>query len=250
MEDQQSIDRNNLLVKLEGVFLNRLEKALESYTADEKIELTESVLAMIKFFKENDKPGNFEKFSESDKALKLKYRSRLKPFLEENLDLMLDPQHCIYASKLFLPEEYNLLQDQFLTDKEYQNYLQRLLWFVKNYLGHLYISPIEGMDTVSLSGKGKEITLRKQALAMCFLFEYLGINDNGQGTAKANFIKFLTGGSYDNIYKVVQNPRKVGDGEKARKHYISELKFIKEYFEKLEFDGVVTILDNEIDQNR
>jgi len=66
----------------------------------------------------------------------------------------------------------------------------------------------------------------------------------GNKTEIARFIEFLTGKSYDSIYKKVREPLKLKDSE-AKK----DLEFVKAYFVKLGLSEIVKMINNEIAQS-
>lgn len=92
--------------------------------------------------------------------------------------------------------------------------------------------------------KNKEFTTTRQVLAIHYLLKYCQVK-NVDNTEKARFIQFLTGKSYDNIYKKVQSPLNGSD-----KHIAEDLKYIRTYFERLGLKEIVKMVSNEIDAGR
>lgn len=88
--------------------------------------------------------------------------------------------------------------------------------------------------------KSREHTTSRQTLALHFMFKYMQVT-NVDKTEVARFFQFLTGKSFDNIYKRVRDPYR--ENNKTLK---SDLKYIREYFNKLEMFEIVKMINNEI----
>jgi hypothetical protein len=85
-----------------------------------------------------------------------------------------------------------------------------------------------------------EFTMARQVLAIHYLMKYCQVKDVDQ-TAIARFIYFLTSKHHGNIYKLVRNPLK---GTLLKNN--EDLKFIRKYFEELEMEEVVKMINNEM----
>jgi len=88
--------------------------------------------------------------------------------------------------------------------------------------------------------KSKDFTTARQVLSVHYLLKYANVK-NVDKTEIARFIQFLTGKNLDNIYKKLQNPFKVND--KALKE---DLRFVRDYFERLNLPEIVKMINNEI----
>ncbi len=88
-----------------------------------------------------------------------------------------------------------------------------------------------------------EFTTARQVLAVHYLLQYVKVQ-NVNKTEIARFIEFLTGKSYDSIYKKVREPLKLKDSEAEK-----DLEFVKAYFVKLGLSEIVRMIDNEIAQS-
>ena len=86
----------------------------------------------------------------------------------------------------------------------------------------------------------EEFTMARQVLAVHYLMKYCQVKDVDK-TAIARFIYFLTSKNYGNIYKLIRNPLK---GTLLKNN--EDLKFIRKYFEELEMEEVVKMINNEI----
>jgi len=84
-------------------------------------------------------------------------------------------------------------------------------------------------------------TLARRVTAMVYIFNQMKIKEAASDTSIARFIEFLTGMSYDSIYKLVN-----GLYKRETTSTIKDLKFIKPFFEDLGWVNVVDKIDKEI----
>jgi hypothetical protein len=101
----------------------------------------------------------------------------------------------------------------------------------------------ETVSVSDLSDKSKEFTTARQVLAIHYLLKYSNVK-NVDKTEIARFIQFLTDKNFDNIYKKLQNPFKLNN-----KSLKEDLRFIRDYFERLGVLEVVKMINNEINVN-
>src|ERR1035437_2498982 len=86
----------------------------------------------------------------------------------------------------------------------------------------------------------EEFTMARQVLAVHYLMKYCQVKDVDKSVI-ARFIYFLTSKNHGNIYKLVRNPLK---GTLLKNN--DDLKFIRKYFEELEMEEVVKMINNEM----
>jgi len=60
-------------------------------------------------------------------------------------------------------------------------------------------------------------------------------------TEIARFTEFLTGKNYDNIYKKILNPFNVNE-----RVFKEDLRFVRNYFEKLKLNSIVKMINAEL----
>lgn len=96
------------------------------------------------------------------------------------------------------------------------------------------------IEMPEFSEKSKDFTTARQVLAVHYLLKYAQVK-NVDKTEIARFIQFLTGKNYDNIYKKLQNPFKIND-----KYLKEDLRFIRDYFERLDMSEVVKMINGEM----
>ncbi len=99
---------------------------------------------------------------------------------------------------------------------------------------------LSGKETEETEEKNTDFTTARQVLAVHYLFKFMQVK-NVDKTEIARFIQFLTGKNFDNIYKKLQNPLKIND--KSAKE---DLRFVREYYERLGITEVVKMINNEI----
>jgi hypothetical protein len=100
----------------------------------------------------------------------------------------------------------------------------------------------EEIETNFTDQKSSDFTTSRQILALHYMFKYMQVK-NVDKTETARFFQFITGKSFDNIYKRVRDPLR--ENNKTLK---SDLKYIREYFNKLEMLEIVKMINNEIAQ--
>ena len=98
----------------------------------------------------------------------------------------------------------------------------------------------EEIDVSEIPEKSKDFTTARQVLAVHYLLKYTQVK-NVDKTEIARFIQFLTGKNYDNIYKKLQNPFKINE-----KFLNEDLRFIRDYFERLGMSEVVRMINGEM----
>jgi hypothetical protein len=91
-----------------------------------------------------------------------------------------------------------------------------------------------------LTNRNPEFTTARQVLAIHYLLKYSKV-DQASNADVARFIEFLTGKNYKNIYKRVCNP--LGSRDKELNE---DLRFIRDFFEKLGLTEIVKMINNEI----
>jgi len=95
----------------------------------------------------------------------------------------------------------------------------------------------------------REFTTARQVLAIKYLFQFAGIKEiEYDNTELARFIRFLTSKELGNakiqntgIYKKIKNPYKDKESEKNE-----DLKYIRDYFQKLNLTKIVMMINEEI----
>jgi hypothetical protein len=98
----------------------------------------------------------------------------------------------------------------------------------------------ETTATLDKVEKSKDFTTARQVLAVHYLLKFANVK-NVDKTEIARFIQFLTGKNFDNIYKKLQSPFKLND-----KSLREDLRFVRDYFERLGLFEIVKMINNEI----
>ncbi len=89
----------------------------------------------------------------------------------------------------------------------------------------------------------KQFTLARQVLVFHYIFEYCKV-DNVDQSKKAEFIHFITGKNKKNIYDLVRSPL----ATKIKEFRKEDLQFIRTYFEDLKMEGIIRLINNELDK--
>lgn len=147
---------------------------------------------------------------------------------------------------------YNLLRSQYREPEHRLFYITFYFHYEKEYLNFLLekykemIEPETG--NVNEENINKEFTIHRQVLAIHYLLDTQDTYTKADKTEIARFIQFITGKETGtkkiadtNIYKKLKKPL-----DKTDKGVDSDLRFIREYFEKLNLQSVVDKINREI----
>jgi len=240
-------------------FSKEYDKALADFTVEDKINITDILVATIQAYKLQ--PIDYEKAKALHEGLLKKYgkritaytNARLTEYFQENSTHHLDLQNELKVENAGTNEN-------FFTQEEHQHFLARVETLLNVNKQHYYLlTDPQGMAEVmdskenSLSEndeKNKAFTARRRALAIHYLDKRFGINPTGNKQPLAEFTHFLTGNTYDKIYKILRNPLSYNTDsvkKKAEESLWGDLKFIRAYFVRLELPEVVKIIDKDID---
>jgi len=91
--------------------------------------------------------------------------------------------------------------------------------------------------------KKDEYTIRRQVLAIHYLMKYCQVKDIDL-TVISRFIEFLTSKNESNIYKKLRNPL-YGSPQNVKEDLI----YVRKYFEELQLEEIVKMINNEIVQS-
>ena len=240
-------------------FSKEYDKALADFSVEDKIHITDILIATVQAYKLQ--PVDYEKAKVLHEGLLKKYgkritaytNARLTEYFQENSTRHLDLQYELKVENAGTDEN-------FFTEEEHQHFLARVetLLNVNKQQYYLLTDPQGEIETADdkesgLSGndeKNKAFTARRRALAIHYLDKHFHINPTGNKQPLAEFTHFLTGNTYDKIYKILRNPLSYNTDsvkKKAEESLWGDLKFIRAYFVRLELPEVVKIIDKDID---
>jgi hypothetical protein len=214
---------------------SKLELILENLEHNYKLgrKFENSIKSVRKEFSNNQEPDNSRIVDETDE-LKFSFivsENESTNQLElENISTISD-ENAVSEKKLieFSDEELVRIFSEF---KAYQRFYE--------FLNSQKQDEISESELSEIPEKSKDFTTARQVLAVHYLLKYAQVK-NVDKTEIARFIQFLTGKNYDNIYKKLQNPFKIND-----KFLKEDLRFIRDYFERLGMSEVVRMINGEM----
>jgi len=152
------------------------------------------------------------------------------------------------------------MDENFFTEEEHRHFLNRVetLLIAEKHQYYLLTDPQgetepESKEESGLSGKDekfKNFTARRRALAIHYLDKHFKINPTGNKMPLAEFVHFLTGNTYDKIYKILRNPLNYNTDsvkKKSEESLWEDLKYIRSYFVRLELPEVLKYIDMDMD---
>jgi len=132
-------DRYKFSIRYEMKFSQDFKKCFEGFTIEEQIHLVDSILSIIKCYKED--PINYEAIQKIHEDLLKKYRKRLTNFnniaiteyFSENPNMKhLNLQHDLKV-------EHEGEEENFFTESERKQFLKHIEKYLKNHKGFLYL---------------------------------------------------------------------------------------------------------------
>lgn len=237
-------------------FSKAKEKALEGFSLEDKIYLTENLIATLQVFRKE--PIDYDNVKSLHEEVLKKYGKDIRNYYNQKLIDYFHKDALVHADlQLELKMENAGRSDLFFNDEEHTYFLNRAEKFLNLEKQMLYMQtePRAGVaeEEDELEGaavsKNKEFTAARRALALHFLDKHFKINPSDNKAALAKFAHFLSGSSFDNLYAALRNPYSITPGEvksKAKARYRKDLTFIRQYFVDLELTQIVADIDKEL----
>jgi hypothetical protein len=235
-------------------FSKAKDKAFEGFSVEDKIYLTENLIATLQVFKQD--PIDYGKVRALHEEVLKKYGKRVTNYYNQKLiDYFHKDSHMHTELQYELKMENAGTSTLNFNDEEHEHWLMKVDTFLNLDKQMLYLQtePKDGTTNDGLDGlevtRNKEFTATRRALALHFLDKHFKINPSDNKKAFAKFAHFLSGSSFDSLYEALRNPYKLTPGEvksKSKLSYKKDLQFIRQYFVDLELAGIVADIDKEI----
>lgn len=236
-------------------FDKEYETALEDFSIEDKIHITDVLISTIKAYKQQ--PIDYEKAKTLHEGLLKKYGKQLRAYSNARISDYFQPESLKHAHLQYELKVDNAgTSENFFTEEERLQFLNRveILLDLTKQQYYLLTDPLgkteKEEDLSESTGKNKAFTARRRALAIHYLDKHFKINPTGNKLPLAEFAHFLTGNTQDKIYKVLRNPLAYNTDsvkKKAEETIWEDLKFIRLYFIRLELPEVVKFIDNDMD---
>jgi hypothetical protein len=239
-------------------FYKEYEKALADFSVEDKIYIMDVLISTVQAYRQN--PIDYSKAKALNEELLKKYGKQLRAYSNARISDYFQPQSFKHLDLQHDLKLDNAGEDEnYFTPEEQQHFLERveILLNINKQQYYLLTDPqgkaeTESKEDSSLSGKeekNKAFTARRRALAIHYLDKHFKINPTGNKQPLAEFAHFLTGNTYDKIYKILRNPLSTNSDSvknKAEESLLEDLKYIRSYFVRLELPEVVKYIDKDI----
>ena len=260
------INRRTIPAILAKKFINDYDEVMKHYTVEQQIEITGHLLKVVEFmqeYQENNDNSLFKKWQKEELALAEKYKDTLKPYKAKSFQKYFEYDIILAEKDLYTAKEYNKLpaDEQGLSDNEIGTFLLTCQKSLDNSLERLYLQ--EPHEKVQLSKPAsteeslgatsdKDITRSRQMLAIYYLLK-AGFNIEHRKSSNvsdvAKFVHLMTGTKFNGlsnseIYKKYKAIPSLKEGTEL----IKDLKFIRPYFESLEINEAVKMINADIEK--
>jgi hypothetical protein len=258
--------RDQVVPLLAQRFMKDYRNAIMHYELPEKLELTDHLwfaLDLIFIHAHTNNENIYSYYLELEDELLRKYRKTFKPYLVQQFfqyfwfdEVLIEKE--IYSQEAFyrLEHEWRRLSVEEITDfvehcRDFLNHARVLIY--------LKMEPeASGVEQIQLTAlpvpeqpeQDKDITKARQLLSIYFLLKSgweIEPRSSHPVSAIVRFAHLLTGTKFSNLQnsdlykKYTQMPH-----YKTGEQLISDLKFIRSYFEELHIEKAIQLIDEEI----
>ncbi len=259
-EKNTTPQRFQLVPLLVQKFIRDYDDAVKDYDLPQQLELTDhllGVLDLMEQYAETPDEAIWKQYRDKEDAILKKYGKTLKPYADKYFYKYFSFDIVLAEKEIYSGEEFNRLtpDEQGLTLNEKLSFIQWCRNSLYNARTFLYLQKEpENIGTpAALSGPAdpdREATKARQLLAIYYLLK-AGFNIEHRATHQVSEVVWLahllTGTKLTNLqnsdiykkYSLMPNYKK-GD------QLIADLKFIKPYFEQLNIEKAVGLIDEEI----
>ena len=266
MPKEQSLNlppRNQAVALVAQKFVREYYATIQHYKLAQQLELTEHLLDVLELIRQYTASPNenlWKQYTDKEEALLKKYGKTLKPYVDTGFYKYFDFTLVLAEKGIYPDNSFNHLapEEQGLTVNEILLFIRlclNTLYNAKTFLS-LQLEPETALiePTTAPAGQDepeREITKARQLLFIYYLLK-TGFNiehriDAPSSAIIARLAHLMTGTKFTNlqnsdIYKMYSEMPYYKIGEPL----ISDLRFIRPYFEKLKIQGAVKLVDEEI----
>lgn len=251
---------------LKGVYLSavigkEIDEVLTHFNIDQKAEIIEHLQLLFdeleEFFKTKD-DAVYKRYVNRETELTKKYKGAFNPFIQKYFYKLFDFVTVLTVKGYYTAEEFNNLKDQEndLKAEDIHMLVQAMKNQLTNDLRFLYynesaqINRPDSLSSSSFNENDEEMTESRQVLAAYYLFK-VGFNIDQRTThAVAELvpmIHLLTGKKLTKIQNSsIYDKLKQMPYYKKDQHLLSDLRYIKPFFEKMRLQAAVDMINEEI----
>ncbi|MCC6447504.1 MAG: hypothetical protein IT215_02310 [Chitinophagaceae bacterium] len=242
-----------------------INSVLTKYEGEQKIELAEHLLKtfdeLLEYFKTKEEEV-YQRYVSREKDLLKKYGKSYKAYAGLSIYKLFDFDMLLAEKDYYTLKEFNSLKagEGDLSEKDVKEWCDSIKRMLYGAIHFSYLEKEPEFETITFSKDSidsvkddldKEITEARQLLAIYYLLKS-GFNIEHRGTSSvsevARFAHLLTGTKFttlqkSNIYKKYQ----LIPNYNKEEYLIKDLRFIKPYFEALNIQKAVELIDKEIE---
>lgn len=240
----------------------RIDTVLNHYGTEQKIELAEHLLQtfddLLEYFKTKE-DNIYEKYASRENGLLKRYGKKFIPFSELSLYKFFDFDNVLSETDYYTSKEYNSLKDgegELSEDniRELVNTMKRRLHGIVYYL-YLEREPQFETKEKEISGTkdeaDKDITEARQLLTIYYLLK-AGFDIEPRGTNSVSevtrFAHLMTGTKFTTLQKSsIYKKYQLIPNYNKEEYLIKDLRFIRPYFEALNIQKALDLIDKEIE---
>lgn len=248
---------------LHNVLNKEILEVIGQYKGDQRIELVEHFITafeeMQAYYKTQD-VALLQSFTQREVDLLKKYRSAYKPYDEKKFMRIFHFSKLLIETGYYTEDELKTLpmQETALTETDVTEFGNMMDDTLHDLLNNLYLDDESTVNTTNVIQEkeedDKEMTEARRLLAIYYLLKStLGVEQRSHGdvTDYARFAHLLLGKKFSKMAdsSIYKKYKKLPNFNKGRQ-LISDLEYIKPFFQQLNLQKAIELIDKEIaDEN-
>ena len=246
---------------LSKVILNEIEGVLLHYNSEQKIELVEHFIKLFDELQESSKTKDFvlplQQFTNREVELLKKFRSAYKPYEAKSFATLFDLDNVLLDKGYFSEEEFNKLtkEQRKLPEQDVVSFCSFMDNALHSKLHSIYLGEDDNPESLAnitqKEENDKDMTEARRLLALYYLFSATLGSEHRKKTDISKYARFahllfgkkITDLHVSNIYKKY---KKLPNYKKG-KHLIQDLNYIKPFFQELDLQKAVEMIEKEIE---
>lgn len=241
-------------IALARKFNNDYKSVMEKYAPDLQLAITSHLEQVLKSYLESPEHG-YKEIYEAEMVLFEKYGSAMKHYSDMQFHKYFQPDIVLAEKEIFSTEEWNSLIDgqQEVSGEEMTEFINLILGQIG--LSRRFMLLNRQLDDATVpkekqkKEEGNEQTRARQLLAIYFLLKSLDIEHRADTSisAVARLIHLVSNTALTNLQNsdIYKKYREMPYYKKG-KELLTDLQYIRPYFEDIGLKSVVTLIDSEI----
>ena len=239
-----------------------ITEVLNCYENEQKIEIIDHLLLtfddLLAYFKSRDEEI-YKRYADRELTLLKKYGKNFKPFSHKSMYKLFYFDTVLLEKDYYTSEEYNKLTNNEgeLTENDVTGFVNAMKRRLHGEAYHLYLEQEPQVEikaqqlTVDKDETDKDITEARQLLAIYYLLKS-GFDIEHRGTNSvsetARFAHLMTGTKFTTLQKSsIYKKYQLIPNYNKEEYLIKDLRFIRPYFEALQIQKALELIDKEIE---